>query len=290
VEFLEAIHRLAPEVLLDLRSSVLPEFQTIYRFPLIDLTASDYVAFLRDRGLEDEFIYPWLVPQSFVLPPGSIGSARMIEAWPTIQAAAEGPCPYLMPTVEKLVSWAERSFLTRVEVPSGLRSAPEWVLNAGWGTIVAWHAHPNLRDAMDWHPPSLILPPIPALELERVRFSFRYERYNPLNQIWKDFERNFRSDLSTAVNSFLKKYKRAVEKDFVNWKRTPNKWQKQHFDWFVLYQIKGYSPGQIAVENKSPITEIAVLKAVHRVAGLLGLTPRTGKRGRRSLASPRAGL
>ncbi|MGO9011856.1 MAG: hypothetical protein ACLQPN_17290 [Bryobacteraceae bacterium] len=275
VEFLEAIQRLAPQVLVALRDNVLSELQNLDQLArgLLDIPGAKYMELLGDMALGDELIHPWLAPQGILA-----GAPSGVPGWPVFQAAAQTLRTELMPTVEKLMSWARHFFLTRVETQSGLRVPPEWVLNAAWGTLTAWDRFPALKDAMSWHPPSLFLPArIVGVGLRR-HFKFFFDEYDPRSENWEEFERRFRSSLSKSVRSFLQKYK--GESGAVPWKRMPNKWQKQHFEWLVLFQINGHSPGQIADGNKSPITEIAVLKGVHNAARIIDLTPRPGRRGK----------
>jgi hypothetical protein len=276
ISFLEAIQKHAPQVLLGLRDMVLSEFERNPRVPdclVSGISAGEYLGLLKDRGLEDEIIYPWLTPRG----PTVMGSA--VSAWPTVQAVAEDLLPELMPTVNKMKEWAEKFCLTCVEKSSELRAPPEWVLNAAWGTILAWSRFPALRDQMSWHPPSLVSPPLAAAH-GRWKFTLHFASYNPLVQSWKEYKRNFRSYVSSESRAFLERHKQKIEDEFRNWRRMPNQWQKQHCEWLVLFQINGCSPGQIAKNNNIPITEIAVLKAIHHAGGTIGLTPRPGRRGK----------
>lgn len=238
-----------------------------------DIPGAKYMELLGDLALGDELIHPWLVPQGI-----TAGAPSGVVAWPIFQAAAQTLCTELKPTVEKMMFWARRFCLTHVETPSGLRVPPEWILNAAWCTLTAWDRFPFLKDAMSWHPPCLFLPTTITGTLSRRNFTFFFDEWDPRAESWEEFERSFRSTLAKSVRSVLRKYKEEFRT--VPWKRMPNKWQKQHFEWLVLFQINGHSPGQIAGGNKSPITETAVLKGVHRAARIIDLTPRPGRRGR----------
>jgi hypothetical protein len=275
VEFLEAIRKLAPQVLVALRDNVLSELQSLDPMAryLLDIPGAEYKELLGDLPLGDEIVYPWLVPQGI-----TAGAPSGVVGWPIFQAAAQTLRTGLMPTVEKVMNWARRFFLTHVETPSRLRVPPEWVLNAAWCTLTAWDRFPALKDAMSWHPPGLFLPTRIVGTLSRRNFTFFFDEYDPRVERWEEFERRFRATLSKSVRSVLQQYKE--EFAAVPWKRMPNKWQKQHFEWLVLFQINGHSPGQIADGNRSPITDIAVLKGVHRAASIIDLTPRPGRRGK----------
>jgi hypothetical protein len=282
IKFLTAIQRLAPEVLVALRDVVLSEFQRnpqVRDCLITGISPEEYLRFLRDRGLEDEIIHPRLTPQGLLA-----GLGASVVAWPTVQAAAEDLCPELMPTVKKLMGWAQHFCLTHVEKSSGLRVPPEWVLNAAWGTITAWDRFADLKAAMSWHPPSLILPPLETSS-GRWKLTLHFASYDPLVQTWEEYERSFRSYVSSETRSFLERHKSKIDDEFRDWKRRPNKWREEHFEWLVLFQIKGRSPGQIADGSTPPVTEIAVLKGVHRAASIIGLSTRPGKRGRGAIGN-----
>ncbi|WP_434578169.1 hypothetical protein [Thermoanaerobacterium thermosaccharolyticum] len=101
--------------------------------------------------------------------------------------------------------------------------------------------------------------------------------WNPTLETWEDFNKR----IDALFSHYKELYKKRTE-EFLkqnNFVKGKEKQEDEHFEWFVRYQIQGWSKEKIAKEYY--VTRQNVSNAIKEIANLVGLKPRPASKGGR---------
>ncbi|AST57377.1 mitochondrial outer membrane protein IML2 [Thermoanaerobacterium thermosaccharolyticum] len=101
--------------------------------------------------------------------------------------------------------------------------------------------------------------------------------WNPTLETWE----NFNKRIDALFSRYKELYKKRTE-EFLkqnNFVKGKEKQEDVHFEWFVRYQIQGWSKEKIAKEYY--VTRQNVSNAIKEIADLVGLKPRPASKGGR---------
>lgn len=241
--FLEAVRRVAPEVLEDLREQVFPLAQELVRL-----------------GLEPARL-------------GTIGG--------TLYGAAHGHIPWkaALPLErehdealnravarlgEGLLAWARR-----------YRLAEHWIFDAATATLVYWLGAPRARERLAWryHVWLFWWGKLPA-----PRRWFEYPAWDPTGMSggmpvpWEQYKKRVLERFERELEAHRREMLRLIEER--GWEPTPEKREPVHFDWLALRVVRGMKPAEIAAryadEDGRP-DEGTVRKVTRDLARLVGI-------------------
>lgn len=254
--FLDAVARLVPEVLQELRTDVLPQFESLFRIGEFRTDENQgetgYIiraagqgkptalAFIKWRGRDDaprwesEFT-------SVAADPARARIKRAVEGWG--------------------MKW---------------NLSDEWIRDAALYTMLWWMQHPADTD-VDWHHRPIFqsgedLPPKLVINEPWL--------FEP----WDDFVRRVQLKIDEYGQMIKDFYARtAYDPD-------PTGNNERHIEWLGLYQVRGYSADDIARwyrDQGMSYTVAAITKGYQAAGKLVGLTPRGRKKSYTKSTQPR---
>lgn len=280
-EFLKALARLCPDVLLDLGVKVLPVYEAAVarsdtaraKLPNLD-TSDEAVSVGRMRRVTRMHEYA----RAQVTRPGTAirrsGGGRMETKDPELRAAVEG--------------WATSHGLNKVAEEEN--QAAEWVIEAALVLVHHWYrveaACPFECSA--WPRNRWTRFPTRVVHVATFRPPiFDIPEWAPSMET-KD---HHRERAIALLGGLLDGFYKTTERDFRTWEIPVNRRSLQlHMGWLVRYQVIGWQYAAIAREERKArgqgrtstdgATADAVRKAVKRGADLLGIELREGTPGR----------
>jgi hypothetical protein len=142
----------------------------------------------------------------------------------------------------------------------------EWLLDDALRTFGDWYVAPDWRDQLRWHQthPSETV-------VHGEDFSFQTAAWEPQLQSWQQYK----SFVLEQANRSLKHYEAntrslAESKGLVRVQRT---YEPENFEWFVLYQLAGWSSTKIADGSKPARSESTIMKGIKAAASIAKWQP-----------------
>lgn len=241
--FLEAVRRVAPEVLEDLREHVFPLAEALVRLGVepVQLGSMGAALYRAARGG---------VSWRAILPLAREHDEDLVRA-----AARWG---------EGLLTWARRHNLEA-----------DWVFEAAAGTLGHWLRVPRARERLAWrHRPGLSW----WGKLPAPRRRFTYPAWDPIGMTgglalpWAEYKKRVLEQFERSLESHRRAMLRLAQKHGLQ--PTPEKREPVHFDWVALRIVRGMRPAEIAAryadEDGRP-DEGTVRKVTVDLARLVGI-------------------
>lgn len=137
-----------------------------------------------------------------------------------------------------------------------------WLFDAALHTMRGWYLAPDWRNSLRWDLPlSRVITRIPAI-------AFKVPGWQVQDITFTEY----REFVNHHLADYEKKMREQAESHGLI--RARRQYSKSNFDWFVLYQLAGWSSKKIADECSSQrlkgLDESTVLKGVKAVADLIG--------------------
>lgn len=260
--FLEAIEQEAPEAIDALRDRVLPSYEKAYGYLV--------------SNLPPQPVPPWAAfPDTPATKyPQREDLAIVFLYWPCLLAARR-VWPIVNTVHDALESWANIFHIQE-----------DWLLNEAMRTLYWRMMLPESFSWEGWVRPKFIkdaptgreLPGLvglirreeaaKAFEADEPLFTFTYPAWNPTSSTRAEYERS----INVKIQAELKRQLDAVEAlaEGQGLRRAPEKrTPEDHYKWLVLYQVKGWSYGQIS--KVCSVDRNTVKAAIERAAGLIGI-------------------
>jgi hypothetical protein len=154
----------------------------------------------------------------------------------------------------------------------------QWLLEVALMTLERWKNASAELAALNWAGLPFRPPPLPP---EGREFDFHDDGWH----LEDESSSEFASRVMAAFKQQLVTYKDAIRESMreLGLSLPPEIRQPEHYDWLVLYQVRGLSPAQIAdlmSTDKKTLTDSTVFKAVSKTAELVGLRLRPPKKGK----------
>lgn len=287
--FLQKVAEIAPEVLEDLRTDVLPVFENAYeatqpppaqvepRTPRGEEVARErppeWIEWqFRDGDWEDaddwpeelvalwDKLYSWAGDQNLLEPWVLDAALRTLTFW----YAGESSAPGLL---EQLDLWK------KVYSPTAVRHAfSERDLRA---VIEGLESINGIRPLRRFYPLRF------TDVFEAPPFTFEFRGWSPQHPTWRDYEQELRATFEEELERY--KERRRERPEGRELESLPEVRAPYHFEWLVLWQVQEKRHWEIAEEYGVSIqktttghkTSSGVGQAIHDKADLLGLTRRT---------------
>lgn len=257
--FLNTIKKEMPEILHTLYNNVYPIYkQLIIEIEEAKKTQTNYISRLNKyKNKKNEFtILAW--------------DDRNIEDTISyyINELTDEFYPDLIPLRDELIKWAERYNINC-----------SWILETAIETMRYWYQlSPYVGSEIyeEWQYRGVVFwgLDLPLFEFpEKFKWDIAFET-----------EKQFKEKVQAKFNEYLNKYieKCKMEAQEKNYTKGIEKRQVEHFEWFVLYQIKGWELPKITdfISEKTgkPYEESNIYKNVKNISQLIELPLRDGYR------------
>ncbi len=183
------------------------------------------------------------------------------EVFPLVQTRRHRP-------VDPVMRWAGQFSLCRDEI----RSGGDWLVRAARDTLDHWVSSPDDSDPPRWSPTAAMpdnasLPDhlVARSRLTPGRFRFELPAWDLKGETRRRYEGRAGREFVAWLKEELDRIEDAGRSEAP---RTPPRGTgERHFRWLVLYQIKGRSYNEIALEDE--VKKQSVGRAVQKLAGLL---------------------
>jgi hypothetical protein len=253
--FLDAVARLVPKSLEELRRNALPQFQALFRASPIQLGERGYV--IRPAG------------------PGEPARHAVIRWHDSDDAPRWGPefanageaDPARVRIKDAIQDWSAKWNLT-----------DGWILDAALDALLWSMQHPTDL-ARRWHHRSFssvsVDDPPPPIEIKEM-------------WLWEPWD-NFESRFNSTVQAKIAEYKASIKALCARIGYDPGAAENRrqyHYEWLALYQCRQFSPSRIQTwhrkHHRESVVESTVTHAIASVARRIALTKRESRRGKKS--------
>ena len=271
--FLQAIHRVAPEVLEALRGEPWRAYRMLRTEASLcrDLEGWEQVtAHYRERYGDRVLL---AVHEKSGL------SVRALR-WSTVRLAEGDFLPDLLRLKRALAAWGDRFNLGEAHLPAG----DWWALDVALGTLWLWAEYPKAAELLEWNLPGWAT--YAPVQDEERRLVFEHPGWDPVGlsnpgetraqakaRIMRDFEKH--------LGKYLDRMKTLAGERGLQ--KTPTKRNRSgspmlHFEWLANYQVQGRDEEELSQEytdfdptGDRVIGSDAIRKAITETAGLVGL-------------------
>ena len=245
VEFFAAIERVAGDVLVELRATVLPLYSDAMQNSPPD-THSDMpsVILLTATGKYTQ------------------ESLLSVTSWALLQQS-RAASSHLTALHDGIDAWSNRYYLT-----------DDWFRESLFRILGGWHrgeASWSYPGSVGWSDQSFVVSGA-GLDGFALRGLKAPPPYNPLIQT--------RDQYRADIEQYCQKQERRVYKILPDVANTRNLKRPAHYDWLVQYQVLGWNYTEVARHVSDDIVRMAIVTAVTEKADIIGLVLRPSRRGR----------